>query len=214
MDNRYRFRRVFLMLWTSNEDIQEYVDNSVQEGLEVSMLVQGEKYVTFEELLEREQEKSHRQREELCREILLVTDDPKAAGTAKKQGVAVLGYRPPEESRGYLVGVDYVAENLAKVDEDYLNLVYMRAHGIPLTIAKTQHTLIREMRVGDLPTMYELYEDRGVREWVGLCMVMRRRKNLPGPISKTCTVFMDTVCGWYLTVRPVSLSAGRASATG
>lgn len=166
MDNRYRFRRVFLMLRTSNEDIQKYVDNSIQEGLEVSLLVQGEEYVTFEELLEREQEKSGRQRGELCREILLVTDDSKAAGAAKKQGVAVLGYRPPGVSRGYLGGVEYVAEKLSRVDEDFLNLVYMRAHGIPLTIAETQHTLIREMRVEDLPAMYELYEEQDVRQWV------------------------------------------------
>lgn len=166
MDNRYPFCRVFLMLRTNNEDIQEYVDNSIQEGLEVSLLIQGEKYVTFEELLEREQEKCHRKERELCREILLVTDDPRAAGAAKCQGVAVLGYRPPGESGDYPGGVEYVAENLAKVDEDYLSLVYMRAHGIPLTIAKTQHTLIREMRVEDLPALYELYEDPDVREWV------------------------------------------------
>lgn len=166
MDNRYRFRRVFLMLRTSNEDIQKYVDNSIQEGLEVSLLVQGEEYVTFEELLEREQEKSGRQRGELCREILLVTDDSKAAEAAKKQGVAVLGYRPPRVSRGYLGGVEYVAEKLSRVDEDFLNLVYMRAQGIPLTIAETQHTLIREMRVEDLPAMYELYEEQDVRQWV------------------------------------------------
>ena len=51
------------------------------------------------------------------------------------------------------------------VDDDYFNLVYMRAHHIPVEIARTSRTIIREMTEKDLPDMYELYADPAVARW-------------------------------------------------
>ena len=51
------------------------------------------------------------------------------------------------------------------VDDDYFNLIYMRAHHIPVEIARTSRTIIREMTEKDLPDMYELYADPAVARW-------------------------------------------------
>lgn len=51
------------------------------------------------------------------------------------------------------------------VEDDYFNLVYMRARHIPVVIAQTERTVIREMTENDLMSMYELYADPAVAEW-------------------------------------------------
>ena len=97
--------------------------------------------------------------------VLAVTDDAGAARELKKLGLAVTGYQAEGEPLTHF-SVNYVVSELAMVEDDYFNLIYMRAHNIPLLIACTERTIIREMTADDLPAMYELYSDEAVAKWV------------------------------------------------
>jgi len=51
----------------------------------------------------------------------------------------------------------YVVYDEEDIDDDLLKLVCARKYNEPLVIAETERFIIREMTVGDLPHLYELY---------------------------------------------------------
>lgn len=59
---------------------------------------------------------------------------------------------------GYHGKALYVVYDEEDIDDDMLKLVCARKYNEPLVIAETERFVIREMTVGDLPHLYELYE--------------------------------------------------------
>ena len=59
---------------------------------------------------------------------------------------------------GYHGKASYVVYDEEDIDDDMLKLVCARKYNEPLVIAETERFIIREMTVGDLPHLYELYE--------------------------------------------------------
>ena len=57
----------------------------------------------------------------------------------------------------YLGKASYVVYDEEDIDDDLLKLVCARKYNEPLVIARTERFIIREMTVGDLPHLYELY---------------------------------------------------------
>lgn len=58
----------------------------------------------------------------------------------------------------YLGKASYVVYDEEDIDDDLLKLVCARKYNEPLVIARTERFIIREMTVGDLPHLYELYQ--------------------------------------------------------
>lgn len=58
----------------------------------------------------------------------------------------------------YFGKASYVVYDEEDIDDDLLDLVYARKYNEPLVIARTERFIIREMTVGDLPHLYELYQ--------------------------------------------------------
>ena len=58
----------------------------------------------------------------------------------------------------YLGKASYVVYDEEDIDDDLLKLVCARKYNESLVIAETERFIIREMTVGDLPHLYELYE--------------------------------------------------------
>ena len=52
----------------------------------------------------------------------------------------------------------YVVYDEEDIDDDLLKLVCARKYNEPLVIARTERFIIREVTVGDLPHLYELYQ--------------------------------------------------------
>lgn len=59
---------------------------------------------------------------------------------------------------GYHGKASYVVYDEDDIDDDMLKLVCARKYNEPLVIAETERFIIREMTVGDLLHLYELYE--------------------------------------------------------
>lgn len=163
MDNNYLFNIVVLVFNKLNKDIEDYIETSLSEGLEVKLYVRGREGFGTGDVIPPEVKKNFNNQN--TSGVLAVTDDAGAARELKNLGLAVTGYQAEGEPLTHF-SVNYVVSELAMVEDDYFNLIYMRAHNIPLLIACTERTIIREMTVDDLPAMYELYSDEAVAKWV------------------------------------------------
>ncbi len=163
MDNNYLFNTVVLIFNKLNEDINAYIKTSHSEGLKVMLYVRGEESFGAGDVIPDDVKKRFGGGD--TSEILAVTDDADAARALREIGLAVTGYQAQGEPLVHFP-VNYVVSELSMVEDDYFNLIYMRAHNIPLLIARTDRTLIREMTVDDLPAMYGLYSDAAVAKWV------------------------------------------------
>ena len=58
----------------------------------------------------------------------------------------------------YFGKASYVVYDEEDIDDDLLKLVCARKYNEPIVIAETERFIIREMTVGDLPHLYELYQ--------------------------------------------------------
>ena len=58
---------------------------------------------------------------------------------------------------GYRGKASYVVYDEVDIDDDLLKLVCARKYNEPLVITETERFIVREMTVGDLPHLYELY---------------------------------------------------------
>lgn len=163
MDNNYLFNIVVLVFNKLNKDIEDYIETSLSEGLEVKLYVRGREGFGTGDVIPPEVKKNFNNQN--TSGVLAVTDDADAARELKKLGLAVTGYQAEGEPLTHF-SVNYVVSELAMVEDDYFNLIYMRAHNIPLLIACTERTIIREMTADDLTAMYELYSDEAVAKWV------------------------------------------------
>lgn len=164
IDAQYIFDTVILVLNRLDSNVENYIRTSASEGLSVGLYVRGDGAFGDTEVLPRAVYEMVGENGN-AEGILAITDDCGAAGELKRLGVAVAGYAAPGAGSTFFP-LEFVVEELSMVDDEYFNLVYMRAHGIPLLIVRTERTSIREMTVDDLPAMYELYADPAVAQWV------------------------------------------------
>ena len=199
MNNIHVFHTVVLVLKQMNEDVEKYIEASASEGLRVEVCIEtsgsGMECLHESANLSKILNKSIENNEKLgaegikaasedtaktmgCKEealgLLVITDDDEAAGYLEKLGVAVAGYRAPgHEYESF--SAKYVVEELPMVDDDYFNLIYMRAHHIPVEIARTSRTIIREMTEKAVPlSLYIFILNHGALKRL---LKKKRRKN-------------------------------------
>lgn len=82
---------------------------------------------------------------------------------AKKAGWTVIAYRDSileeQERRGEdTYFVSYAVEDLSVIDKEYLETVYCRCNDISRLIAETERLFIREIALGDLDELMEVFE--------------------------------------------------------
>lgn len=93
---------------------------------------------------------------------VVVTDDPDLAHRLQLN-MPVLFYDPDDS---YPFMAKYVTDDIDSIDPDYLETIFCRFHGLPLIIAITDRTVIREITEDDLPELYEIYDDDFVTKYV------------------------------------------------
>lgn len=67
--------------------------------------------------------------------ILAITDQFSDVDYAKEHNIAVIFYETPGTNRS-VSGVDMVVQGFEELNVEYLQLIYMRHHGLPWIIAK------------------------------------------------------------------------------
>ena len=97
--------------------------------------------------------------------ILAITDQFSDVDYAKEHNIAVIFYETPGTNRS-VSGVDMVIQGFEELDVEYLQLIYMRHHGLPWIIAKTDRICIRESVEGDLTAFRQLYQEEGMLDYL------------------------------------------------
>lgn len=98
--------------------------------------------------------------------IVHITDDSVIARQLKEQGEAVLVFLHAGNRDEDFSFCRYACENAADIDETYLDRVYRREKGLPLTILETERCLIRETTVADVDAFYEIYSDPAITRYM------------------------------------------------
>lgn len=165
MERGYIFDSIMVVSDNETEEIRLFLDDAKSQGLE-ALFISSESFD-----INRDDVKDYENR-------LVVTDIGKAASLCKEKEIPVVGFIPSVENNcansamfsevkaAELSDVKYVVDELCQVDEDYFNMVYYRAKKLPLMIAKTERTYIRELTLEDLPELRKMYEDEEILKWV------------------------------------------------
>lgn len=98
--------------------------------------------------------------------ILHITDNSVMARQFKAQGEAVLVFLHAgnrEEDFGFC---RYACEDPEDLDEAYLDRIYRREKGLPLSILETERCLVRETTVPDVDVFYEIYAEPGITRYM------------------------------------------------
>lgn len=98
-------------------------------------------------------------------EVMITESADEAARYAASQIPYVVWLNEKNRNQRFPDGA-YCVENLSDIDAGYLDRVYRRFHNIPWDIAETPRLRIREIAVGDVPQLYELYSDASVTQYM------------------------------------------------
>lgn len=110
------------------------------------------KYIVCSDLKEANQE-----------DTLIITHNQHEARQYLAMDFAVLYVAVEDE---FAMGIPYVCTGISDCDDEYFELVFARIKKLPLKILETERTIVREMKVEDLPLMYDLYDDMEITRFV------------------------------------------------
>lgn len=98
---------------------------------------------------------------------ILVTNRKADWQEAKQLGLATLPYRQKNrQNLDAFEGAWMVAEGLADVDEEFLELVYVRAHDLPWVALTTPRCYLRELTMDDMDALFALYAGKGICDYM------------------------------------------------
>ncbi len=95
-----------------------------------------------------------------------ITDSPKEAADFAKRNIPYIVILNDWNRDKAFPGGAYCVEDAKDIDDVYLDRVYRRFKGIPWDITETARLKIREITVGDVPRLYELYADESITRYM------------------------------------------------
>lgn len=107
-------------------------------------------------------------KEEQCgsvnrQETLFLCGDARLLGRLAAEGFYVTGYANADNAGERFSGIPYIVQEPDLVDPDSYIKIYQRAAGLPWTILRTEHCLVREFTLDDLDGIYSLYDEHARR---------------------------------------------------
>lgn len=99
--------------------------------------------------------------------VLWITDSPEISKAFVKQERPLLVYLHPWNRDASFPLAGFAMEEPQELEVQYLENVYRRFADIPWEILTTERCRVREMTLGDLPALEEIYKDREVRRFTG-----------------------------------------------
>lgn len=110
--------------------------------------------------------------EELCkleedkRDMLVLTDNEAVFERLIEEDFFVLPVLNDKNQSASFWGALYVLQNLEEIDYSYLEFVYTRHAGLPMTILETERCVIREITVADVDALYEIYKEPSITKFM------------------------------------------------
>ena len=97
---------------------------------------------------------------------LYITDEPSVLCSLLSEGkTAIPEYDSTSEVTGF-PHTDYAVIDSDSMTTRELYDIYCRINGIPVVVLTTEHMLLREMSVDDVPEFYKIYGVKGVSDYI------------------------------------------------
>lgn len=138
-EGKVKLNRITALKTELNTQLDKYSNN-----IEVSL------YTSAEELAQSISEE---------KEVLLIAATDSTIALGKELGIATMAYLNLDIPNQSYSGVDMLVEGFDEVDVDFFEKVWQRHHRIPWTILETERCVVRELTLGDLDALFELYGD-------------------------------------------------------
>lgn len=99
-------------------------------------------------------------------DTLYITDSSRQYGIWREEGGYVLPYRHPGNQDESFAGAEYLIERLEEIDYEVVDMAYRRLAGLPWEILRTERCIVRETIEEDVDSLYEIYEEPTVTEYM------------------------------------------------
>ncbi len=99
-------------------------------------------------------------------DTLYITDSSVQYRIWRQHGKYVLPYRHQWNQEDTFDGAEYIIESLEEVDHEVVDMAYRRLAGIPWEIFKTERCIVRETIVEDVDSLYEIYKEPAITEYM------------------------------------------------
>ncbi len=77
--------------------------------------------------------------------------------------IAAIGFEKPGQP---WLSCDYIVQSLDAVEEKDLEEAFCRCHGLPLTVIRTERTILREFAMSDLDSLIRLYSEPNMTDYM------------------------------------------------
>ena len=98
--------------------------------------------------------------------VLLLTDDVKLLRAWENCAVRGALLLHEDNRQEDFTGIRYALEQVDELDREELDRIYRRLHGLPWRILETERCAVREITVGDVDRMYEIYAEPSITEYM------------------------------------------------
>lgn len=100
------------------------------------------------------------------KDCIIIEDSFNGVTAANAAHIPVIGFINKNSGDQNLGAAAVLIEGFEEITPDFLQNVYQRAHGEPVTIAITNRLVIRELAVSDIPVIYTIYQNPEVRKYI------------------------------------------------
>lgn len=98
--------------------------------------------------------------------ILYLTDDVNLLRIWEKCGMKGAVLLHQDNRQEDFNGIMYALEQVEELGREELDRIYRRLHGLPWRILETERCVVREITVGDVDRLYEIYAEPSVTEYM------------------------------------------------
>ncbi len=98
-------------------------------------------------------------------ECIVIEDSYHGVTAASTAGMLCIGYVNPNSGKQDLSKAAILIEGFDEVDYSFMNQIY-KSHHDPAEILITNRFIIRELTLSDIPALFEIYHQSGVREYL------------------------------------------------
>ncbi|MDF2473304.1 MAG: HAD-superfamily hydrolase, subfamily variant 3 [Anaerocolumna sp.] len=100
------------------------------------------------------------------KECIIIEDSSHGVTAAKAAGVPSIGFINENSGKQDLSLADVLIEGFDEIDYKFVNNIYLRGNGEPITITTTKRLIIRELAVEDIIKIYQIYKNPEVRKYI------------------------------------------------
>ena len=99
-------------------------------------------------------------------QTLIISDNSLVCNYLSAKGYCVAAYIHDNNRHESFSIISYIIEGFEELDYEYLSHIYNRCMGRPQTILETDRCVLREITVEDVDSLYELYADPLVTQYI------------------------------------------------